>query len=82
MINIQIQALIKAKKIEWNRKVTLSEVADATGISRMTLFRMMKNQSYNTVTDYLDSLCTFFECELHELVRYVPNNQYQLQQAA
>ena len=73
MIYLQITELIKVKKAQWGRKITLSEVADATGISRMTLFRMTKNQGYNTVTDHLDKLCAFFECELHELVKYVPN---------
>lgn len=82
MIQLQISELIKAKKIEWNRKITINEVADSTGISRMTLFRMMKNTNHNTVTDHLDSLCTFFECDLNELVRYVPNNHTQTQQAA
>jgi putative transcriptional regulator len=82
MIQLQISELMKAKKAEWNRKITINEVADSTGISRMTLFRMMKNSSHNTVTDHLDSLCAFFECELHELVRYVPNSNQQLEQVA
>lgn len=81
MIYLQITELIKAKKLEWNRKITLSEIADATGISRMTLFRMMKNKGYNTVTDHLDKLCAFFECELNELVRYVPNSHQRIEQA-
>jgi DNA-binding Xre family transcriptional regulator len=50
-------------------------VAIATGISRTTLFRIMKNEGYNTVTDQLDKLCTFFECDIHELVKFVPDNQ-------
>jgi putative transcriptional regulator len=82
MIYLQITELIKAKKLEWNRKITLSEIADATGISRMTLFRMMKNQGYNTVTDHLDKLCAFFECELYELVKYVPDTHLRNQAKA
>lgn len=73
MIYIQIKELIKVKKAQWGRKITLSEIALATGISRMTLFRMINNKGYNTVTDHLDKLCAFFECEIHELVKYVPN---------
>lgn len=73
MIYLQISELIEAKKAQWGRHVTLTEVADHTGISRMTLFRMMKNQGYNTVTDHLDKLCEFFECEIHELVKFVPS---------
>ena len=82
MIYIKIQALIQAKKAQWGRKITLTEVADATGISRMTLFRMTRNQGYNTVTDHLDKLCAFFECELHELVKYVPSSLSCIQEAA
>ena len=75
MIYIQIQELIKAKRAQWGRKITLSEIADVTGISRMTLFRMINNQGYSTVTDHLDKLCTFFECEIHELVKFVPDSR-------
>lgn len=75
MIYIEIEKVIKAKKAAWGRKVTLNEIAVATGISRTTLFRMMKNQGYSTVTDHLDKLCAFFECEIQELVRYVPDNK-------
>lgn len=73
MIVIQIKELLKAKTKAWGRKITLSELADATGISRMTLSRMMHHEGYSTVTNHLDKLCQFFECDLHELVRYVPD---------
>jgi putative transcriptional regulator len=73
MIYIQIKELIQANKAQFGRKITLNEVSAATGISRMTLFRMMKNNGYNTLTDHLDKLCAFFECEIHQLVKYVPD---------
>ena len=72
MIYIQIKELMQQKRAAWGRNITLSEVAVATGISRTTLFRMMKNAGYSTVTDQLDKLCTFFECEIQELVKFVP----------
>lgn len=75
MIYIQIKDVMKAKKIAWGRRITLNELAKATGISRMTLSRMVNNQGYSTVTNHLDKLCAFFECELHELIKYVPDNQ-------
>jgi putative transcriptional regulator len=75
MIYIQIKEVMKAKKIAWGRRITLSELAEATGISRMTLSRMINNQGYSTVTSHLDKLCTFFECELHELIRYAPDSE-------
>ena len=75
MIYIQIKEVIQAKSIAWGRRITLNELANATGISRMTLSRMVNNQGYSTVTDQLDKLCTFFECEIQELVKFLPNNQ-------
>jgi len=81
MIYIQIEKVIKEKKAAWGRKITLNEIAFATGISRTTLFRMMKNQGYSTVTDHLDKLCAFFECEIQDLVRYVPNGAQKRQGA-
>ncbi|MGV3582937.1 MAG: helix-turn-helix domain-containing protein [Methylophilus sp.] len=82
MIYIQIKELIQTNKAQFGRKITLNEVSTATGISRMTLFRMMKNNGYNTLTDHLDKLCTFFECEIHELVKFVPDSQLNSQNIA
>ncbi|MGJ8619179.1 MAG: helix-turn-helix domain-containing protein [Methylophilaceae bacterium] len=81
MIYIQIKEVMKAKRLAWGRRITLSELAKSTGISRMTLSRMVNNKGYSTVTDHLDKLCAYFECELHELIKYVPDNQSHLQTA-
>ena len=82
MIYIQIQDVLKAKRKAWGRKITLNEVSVTTGISRTTLFRIMKNEGYSTVTDQLDKLCTFFECEINELVKFVPHSLPKTQKMA
>ena len=82
MIYIQIQDVLKAKRKAWGRKITLNEVSVTTGISRTTLFRIMKNEGYSTVTDQLDKLCTFFECEINELVKFVPDSLLKTQKMA
>ncbi len=74
MIHLQIKELIAAKTAQWGRKVTINEVAEATGISRMTLNRIMRNEGHNTLTNHIDQLCSFFQCELYDLVKYVPNS--------
>ncbi len=76
MIYIQIKEQIKAKKLQSGRKITIAEIASATDISRMTLSRMINNKGYNTVTDHLDKLCAFFECEVDELVKYIPTQRH------
>lgn len=75
MIYIQIKEVMQSKMVAWGRRITLNELAKATGISRMTLSRMINNEGYSTVTSHLDRLCAFFDCELHELIRYSPDSQ-------
>jgi putative transcriptional regulator len=75
MIQIQIKELIASRSHKWGRKVTVNEIAHATGISRMTLSRMMRFEAYSTVTDHLDKLCDFFDCEVQELVKRTTNKR-------
>ncbi len=72
MITLNIKAVMTARSVQWGRRVTLTEVANATGISRMTLTRMMRQTEYSTGIHQLDKLCQFFQCELTELVSYFP----------
>ncbi|MFQ6404371.1 helix-turn-helix domain-containing protein [Methylophilus sp. 'Pure River'] len=72
MIIINLQAMIFAKQVEWARHITLKEVAESTGISRMTLHRMVKDPTYNACTEHLGKLCTYFACDISALIRWQP----------
>ncbi len=73
MIKLKLNEMIARKALREKRKITMTEIALKTGISRMTLNRMQRNPGYNTVTDHLDKLCHFFECEISDLICYVPD---------
>jgi DNA-binding Xre family transcriptional regulator len=75
MIRFRLSELIADKQFREGRRITLIEVANATGINRMTLSRMLNQKGYNTVTDNLDRLCTYFGCELGELAVYLPGER-------
>jgi len=77
MIYLQIKEVIASRKAKWGRRITLTEVSNATGISRMTLSRMIRRQGHSTVTNHLDKLCNYFQCDLNELVRYEPSQSFQ-----
>lgn len=77
MIIIHLQAMIFAKQVEWKRHITLKEVADSTGISRMTLHRMVKNPRYNACTEHLDKLCNYFKCDISHLIHLQPDHARQ-----
>jgi DNA-binding Xre family transcriptional regulator len=62
---IQIKVVTAAKKQAWGRKIPLNELAEATAIRRMTISRMENNHGFSTVTDHLDQLYAYFDCQLH-----------------
>jgi putative transcriptional regulator len=73
MIRYRIQELLADKQFKEGRRVTLLELAEATGISRVTLSKMVNQRGYGTLTDHLDKLCKFFGCRLEQLAEYVPD---------
>lgn len=74
MIRFRLSELIAEKQFREGRRVTLLEIADATGINRMTLSRMLNVRGYNTVTDNLDRLCAYFACAMSDLAVFVPDS--------
>lgn len=75
MIRYRLGELIADKQFNEGRRITLLEIAEKSGVSRMTLSRMINQRGYCTVTDNLDLLCAYFECRLEDLAEYVPNRE-------
>jgi len=73
VIRFHITELMAEKKFREGRRITLLEVASATGINRMTLSRMINQKGYSTVTDNLDKLCEYFGCAVGDLAEHVEN---------
>lgn len=73
MIRFKIQELIAEKQFNEGKRVTLTELAEVTGINRVTLSKMVNHRGYSTVTDNLDQLCAYFGCRIEELVEHVPD---------
>ncbi|MFY0992896.1 helix-turn-helix domain-containing protein [Halomonas sp. C05BenzN] len=72
MIRFKIKELIAKKEFAEDRRITIGEVASAAGIHRMTLSKMINQRGYNTSTENLSRLCSYFGCRVEELVEYVP----------
>ena len=70
MIRFHLQKLIAEKQFQENKRITIAEITEATGINRVTLSRMINQKGYSTVTDNLDKLCKFFNCTSDELAEY------------
>ena len=73
MLRFKLKERIAAKEFKEGRRISLSEVADTTGIGRITLSRML-NRGTNVRSDTLDRLCAYFDCRIEDLVEYVPDD--------
>ena len=73
MIRFRLKELMADKGFRERRVVTVTEVAQDTGINRMTLSKIANHPGYSTVTDTLDKLCNYFGCELGPLAEHLPD---------
>lgn len=75
VIRFRIQQLLADKQFAEDRVVTITELSAETGISRVTLSKMINQRGYVTNTDNLDRLCRFFGCSIDQLAEYVSDEQ-------
>jgi transcriptional regulator with XRE-family HTH domain len=52
--------LWKQKEAEWNRTITIAEVASKTDISRATLIRLRQGKTSRPDLEVIGKLCKFF----------------------
>ena len=71
MLSFKLKERIADKEFTEKRRVSLIEIAEATGIGRITLSRML-NHGSNVRSDTLDRLCNYFGCRIEELVEHIP----------
>jgi putative transcriptional regulator len=71
VINNRFGILLAEKRIKERRPISLAEVADATGISRKTLYAWENNKVTRYDVPVIDALCKYFEIEPGDLFQYV-----------
>ena len=72
MLRFKLKERIADKEFAEKRRVSLIEIAEATGIGRITLSRMLNHGSH-VRSDTLDRLCNYFGCGIEELVEHIPD---------
>jgi putative transcriptional regulator len=73
MIRIRLAELMAEHSFRAGRRVEWREVAEATGIHRATLSKMVSSIGYNATIANIDRLCRYFECATGDLLVYVPD---------
>lgn len=71
MIRFKLAELMEKKQFELGRRITVAEVAAATGLNRMTLSKILNQKGYSTATDTVDRLCAYFECRVEDFMEFV-----------
>ncbi len=71
MIRFKLGEMIEKRKFAEGRRVTINEIALATGLNRMTLSKILNQKGYGTGTDTIDKLCEFFDCKVEDLMERI-----------
>lgn len=73
MLRYKLKELIAEKEFRERRRVMIQDVAQATGITRNTLSKVLNQHGVSVRSENLDRLCAYFECRIEQLVEYVPD---------
>lgn len=64
MITIKLYDLI------WKNKVKGYQVAEATGLSKATISKLVQGENIDVKLSTINKLCNFFDCKLTDLIEY------------
>jgi putative transcriptional regulator len=73
VIRFKLAEQIEKKQFRESRRITIQEVAEASGVNRMTLSKILNHRGYSTGTDIVDKLCAYFGCSVADLLEHIPD---------
>lgn len=71
MIRFRLTELTADKAFKERRVVSITEIAEKTGVHRATLSKIANQPGANIGTDIIDKLCKYFGCQPGDLLTYV-----------
>jgi len=74
MIRFKLKEMIAEKEFQQKSHLTIKEIADKTGINRMTLSKILNHPGHSTTTDNIDKLCEFFASSVEDLMVHIPKD--------
>jgi putative transcriptional regulator len=73
MLRFKLKERIADFEFRERRRLTLLELAEGTGLNRMTLSKLANQHGAIVRTDVVDRLCDFFGCRVEELMEHIPD---------
>ncbi|MBY4597997.1 helix-turn-helix transcriptional regulator [bacterium BD-1] len=71
MIRFRLAELIADKAFRERRSISMTEVAEGSGVHRATLSKIANQPGVNIGSDVIDKLCAYFGCQPGDLMTYV-----------
>ena len=72
MIRFKLAEVMEKKRFADGKRFSITDIAAATGLSRVTLSKILNQKGYGTGTDTIDRLCQFFGCRVEDLMEHLP----------
>lgn len=75
----RLGVLIAEQSLKEGRRIEVREIADATGISRQTLHKYIRQEATRFDGMVLEGLCRYFRVGIQELIEFEPAIQTEMQ---
>lgn len=72
-VNNRFAVLLAEKQVKERRNIPLTEVAEATGISRQALYKWENNSINRFEIRVINALCKYFDVQIGDLFEYIPD---------
>ena len=73
MIRFRLAELIADKAFKERRSISMTEVAEGSGVPRATLSKMANQPGTNVGTEIIERLCRYFQCQPGDLMTFIPD---------
>lgn len=57
------------------KRINQKELSKATGIGKNSINRYFNNTTTQITKEHLNLLCQYFQCEIQDIIRYIPDNK-------
>ena len=75
VIRFRIKERLADRQFATGRNVTLTELAEAIGVTRGTVSKMANQYNYNATIEIVDRLCRYFDCSVEQILEYIPDDK-------
>lgn len=74
LIKFNLKQLIADKAFAEGRVITIKEIAEEIGVSRVTLSKVANSRGHVSVkSEYIEKLCRYFDCTPNDLMTLLPD---------